>query len=93
MPYLWVDGGVTKNKLLMQFQADILGIPVIRSQAKESSALGVFYMAGLATGMFSSKDQLISLGEEKQRFEPSMSEEERERLYQGWKKAVEKARM
>ena len=89
--YLLVDGGVTKNKLLMQFQSDILGVPVYRSQAKESSALGVFYMAGLKTGMFT-KEELFNLGEEKVKYEPKMDNEEKEKLYAGWKKAIDKAR-
>lgn len=93
VPYLLVDGGVTKNALLMQFQSDILGIPVLRSQAKESSALGVFYMAGLATGMFKDPEQLRTLGEEKQRFEPHMNIEKREELYTGWLHAIRQARL
>ena len=93
VPYLLVDGGVTKNKLLMKFQADILGIPVYRSQAQESSALGVFYMAGLTTGLFKSKEELFTLGEEKILFEATMDNNTKEELYNGWKKAIEKARL
>ena len=93
VPYLLVDGGVTRNKLLMKFQADILGIPVYRSQAKESSALGVYYMAGLTTGMFKSKEELFKLGEEKILFEPTMDNNTKEELYNGWLKAIEKARL
>ncbi len=93
VPYLLVDGGVTKNALLMQFQSDILGIPVLRSQAKESSALGVFYMAGLSVGLFDNAEQLRTLGEKKQQYEPRMDPETREKLYQGWKKAIRQSRM
>ena len=93
VPTLLVDGGVTKNALLMQFQSDILGIPVLRSRAKESSALGVFYMAGVATGLFENKEQLRSLGEEKQRFDPHMDAVSREELYEGWKKAIRQSRL
>lgn len=92
MPYLLVDGGGTANKLLMQFQSNILGIPVLRSTAEESSALGVFYMAGLATGMFQNFDELKALGAEKQRFSPRMARHEREELYLGWKHAIAQAR-
>lgn len=92
IPALLVDGGVTRNALLMQFQADILGIPVLRSTAAESSALGVYYMAGLTTGLFPNPEALKTLGEEKQRFNPSMDAQTREALYTGWKKAVQKAR-
>lgn len=93
VPYLLVDGGVTRNALLMQFQADILGVPVLRSQAEESSALGVFYMAGLATGMFENAEQLRTLGEQKQRYEPHMEPETRKALYEGWKKAIRQSRL
>ncbi len=93
IPYLLVDGGVTKNKLLMQFQSDILGIPVLRSQVSESSALGVYYMAGLKTGMFSTPEELRALGQKRQVFEPHLTADKRETLYNGWKKAIVQARL
>lgn len=93
IPSLFVDGGVTKNKLLMQFQSDILGIPVLRSQASESSALGVYYMAGLKTGMFQTPDALRALGQQRQVFEPHLTADRREALYNGWKKAIAQARL
>lgn len=93
IPYLLVDGGVTKNRLLMQFQSDILGIPVLRSTASESSALGVFYMAGLKTGIFKDPEELHTLGEKRQLFEPHFSEDERETLYNNWKKAISQSRL
>lgn len=92
VPYLLVDGGVTNNKLLMQFQSDILGIPVYRSQAKESSALGVYYVAGLKTGLFT-KNELFNLNKEKTKYTPTMNNDKKEKLYDGWKKAVEKSRL
>lgn len=93
IPYLLVDGGVTKNALLMQFQSDILGIPIFQSQAKESSALGVFYAAGLTVGLFKDRQTLFSLGEEKRHFKPQMNQDKREELYNGWKKAITQARL
>ncbi|MFV0361842.1 MAG: FGGY-family carbohydrate kinase [Suipraeoptans sp.] len=93
IPCLLVDGGVTRNKLLMQFQSDILGIPILRSQAEESSALGVFYAAGLAVGLFENQDFLYNLGKKRQHFEPNMSYERIDSLYAGWQKAIEQARL
>ncbi len=85
---LFVDGGMVANDLLMQFQADILGVPVIRPTIAETTALGAGYAAGLAVGFFSGLDELSSLWAEDRRWEPEMAGRERERLYAGWKKAV-----
>ncbi len=88
---LRVDGGATSNDLLMQFQADILGVPVERPVMTESSALGAAYLAGLAAGAMDLNSIRAGWKLEK-RFEPSMDSSERERLYGGWKRAVERAK-
>jgi glycerol kinase len=86
-----VDGGMTRDNILMQFQADILGIPVIRPKVVETTALGAAYAAGLATGVWASREDLRAHWQEDVRFEPLMSADERERRYRQWKKAVEKS--
>ena len=88
---LRVDGGMTRDALLMQFQADILGIPVVRPKVVETTALGAAYAAGLATGLWAGIDELRAHWQEDVRFEPRMPEDERERLYRLWQKAVGKA--
>ena len=88
---LRVDGGMTRNDLLMQFQADILGIPVVRPRVVETTALGAAYAAGLATGVWSDTDRLREQWHEDVRFEPAMGEDERERRYRLWRKAVTKS--
>jgi glycerol kinase len=85
---LRVDGGMTRNDLLMQFQADILGIPVVRPAVVETTALGAAYAAGLATGVWHDLDELRTYWREDTRFEPRMPEDERRRRYRLWKKAV-----
>ena len=87
---LRVDGGASANNFLMQFQADILGIPVERPVVAETTALGAAYLAGLATGFWSSQDEIQSAWKLDRRFEPRMSDDERESLYAGWKKAVDR---
>ncbi|MGC5222335.1 glycerol kinase GlpK [Micromonospora sp. DT81.3] len=86
-----VDGGMTRDDLLMQFQADILGIPVVRPHIVETTALGAAYAAGLATGVWATHDDLRAHWREDKRWEPRMSEDERERRYRIWKKAVSKS--
>ena len=86
-----VDGGATVNDFLMQFQADILGIPVVRSEIKETTALGAAYLAGLAVGLWKDMDDIGKGWREQDRFEPRIDERERERKYHGWKKAVSRA--
>ncbi len=88
---LRVDVGMTRDALLMQFQADILGIPVVRPKVVETTALGVAYAAGLAVGVWSSLDELRAHWQEDVRFEPRMGAEERRRRYRQWKKAVAKS--
>lgn len=85
---LRTDGGMVNNDLLMQFQADILAKPVVRSRVKETTALGAAYAAGLAVGFFQDTDELVANWAMDRRWEPAMSQESRERLYHFWKKAV-----
>jgi glycerol kinase len=87
---LRVDGGMTANELLMQFQADVLGVPVIRPAVTETTALGAAYAAGLAAGFWSGQDELRDRWSEDKRWEPDMDGGERERSYAKWKKAVER---
>jgi glycerol kinase len=85
---LRTDGGMVTNDLLMQFQSDILAKPVVRPMVKETTALGAAYAAGLAVGFFRDTDELVDNWAVDQRWEPTMNEETRERLYRFWKKAV-----
>ena len=87
---LKVDGGMVVNETLMQFQADILGVPVIRPQVAETTALGAAYAAGLATDFWASEDDLRNNWAEDKRWEPTMDASKREELYKYWKKAVER---
>jgi glycerol kinase len=88
---LKADGGMVRNELLMQFQADILGVPVIRPTVAETTALGAAYAAGLAVGFWKDFDELrANWGREKE-WTPRMGAVERERMYAGWKKAVTRA--
>ncbi|AWB89555.1 glycerol kinase GlpK [Salinibacterium hongtaonis] len=87
---LKVDGGATENSTLLQFQADILGIPVVRPNIGETTALGAAYAAGLATGFWSDLDELRSKWQEGRRWEPTMAPEERDRLNRNWNKAVKR---
>ena len=87
---LKVDGGMTKNNLLMQFQADILGIPVVRPAIAETTALGAAYAAGLAVGFWSELKELRIQWQEDSRLLPSMAASERESRLETWKKAVTK---
>ncbi len=89
---LRVDGGAVVNNLLMQFQADILGVPVQRPKVAETTALGAAYLAGLAVGFWDSQQQVAEQWAVDRTFEPQMSESEREKLYAGWKRAVERSR-
>lgn len=89
---LKVDGGAVANNLLMQFQADILGTVVERPQCIETTALGAAYLAGLATGFWSNAEELIKHYRIDHHFEPLMTEDMREQLYQGWQKAVSRVK-
>ncbi|MCQ6264888.1 glycerol kinase GlpK [Fictibacillus sp. WQ 8-8] len=90
---LRVDGGAVKNNFLMQFQSDILGVPVERPEINETTALGAAYLAGLATGFWSGREAIADKWKVEKDFDNAMEEKEREDLYKGWKKAVEAARV
>ncbi|MEA4902980.1 FGGY family carbohydrate kinase, partial [Desulfitobacterium sp.] len=85
---LKVDGGAVANNLLMQFQADILGVQVERPQCIETTALGAAYLAGLATGFWTNTDELSQSYRIDRRFTPQMAEDQQKQLYQGWQKAI-----
>ena len=89
---LRVDGGASVNNLLMQFQADVLGVPVVRPLVTETTALGAAYLAGLATGFWASPDDLKAKREGDVRFEPRMAPEERAERRGLWQRAVERSR-
>lgn len=89
---LRVDGGATRNDLLCQFQADILGIPVVRPVITETTALGAAYLAGLAVGFWKSENEISKQWQVDKRFEPKMKKSERDRLYSGWLDAVNKVK-
>ena len=88
---LKVDGGAVANNLLMQFQADILGVPVDRPQITETTALGAAYLAGLATGVWASKEDLKKSWQLDTRFTPALDKKDADKLYKGWRKAVKHA--
>lgn len=85
---LRVDGGAVKNNLLMQFQSDILGVPVDRPVVNETTALGAAYLAGLAVGFWSGKEEIAKQWQNEKTFDPELEETKRDELYNGWKKAV-----
>lgn len=87
-----VDGGACVSNVMMQFQADILNTKVCRPKNVETTALGAAYLAGLAVGFWKSKEEILERRETDRIFEPEMKEERRTELYQGWKKAVERAK-
>jgi glycerol kinase len=89
---LRVDGGASKNNFLMQFQADILGVPVLRPKIIETTALGTAFLAGLSVGYFKNQDEIIKIWKIDREFQPNMQREEKEKLYRGWKRAVERAK-
>jgi glycerol kinase len=89
---LRVDGGATANNLLMQFQADLLGVPVVRPRVTETTALGAAYLAGLATGFWSSPEELAAGWQADRIFEPSISRDHAGELMRRWSRAVERAR-
>jgi glycerol kinase len=88
---LKVDGGMVVNELLMQFQADLLGIPVVRPRITETTALGAAFAAGLSVGFWESMEQLTDLWEEDRRWSPEMENAERQRKIRFWKKAVNRS--
>jgi glycerol kinase len=89
---LRVDGGAASNNLLLQFQADLLDVPVVRPQITETTALGAAYLAGLAVGFWQDEAELAALWRAERRFEPAMSGERRAALFADWHRAVERTR-
>ena len=85
------DGGAIKNNYLLQFQSDILNVPVVRPVVTELTALGTAYLAGLAVGYWSGQDELLSNWALDRKFTPNMEEKTRAKLYKGWKKAVQRS--
>lgn len=88
---LRVDGGACANNFLMQFQSDILGVPVERPKVIETTAMGAAYLAGLAVGFWKDQSMIAQRRKIDRRFNPAMSEDKRKALYDGWKKAVKRA--
>ena len=89
---LRVDGGATENDFLCQFQADVLGLPILRPRVRETTGLGAAYLAGLGVGLWRGPEALAELWQLDRAFEPAMSAERREALYAGWRRAVGRAR-
>ncbi len=92
MKELRVDGGAARNDLLLQFQADVLGVPVVRPKITETTALGAAYLAGLAVGFWPGRDALVRQWQVDRRFEPSMDDARRRELLAGWQRALERAK-
>ena len=89
---LRVDGGASTNNLLMQFQADILGVPVVRPQITETTALGAAYLAGLAVDFWGNSEEISKQWKIDQRFEPQMDVSKVNTLFEGWRQAIERAK-
>jgi glycerol kinase len=89
---LRVDGGASQNDLLMQFQADILSVPVVRPKVSETTALGAAYLAGLAVGYWDSEEEIMQHWQLEKRFEPSMSADQREFLLSNWRRAIDRSK-
>jgi glycerol kinase len=89
---LRVDGGASRNNLLMQMQADFLGAPVVRPQVTETTALGAAYLAGLATGFWRDADEIANQWHVDRRFEPRMAHADRQAKLARWREAVERAK-
>jgi glycerol kinase len=89
---LRADGGASRNDLLMQIQANVLGVPVVRPRVTETTALGAAYLAGLAAGFWESVKELSALWQVSRRFEPATTTDQREAGYAGWRRALERAR-
>lgn len=89
---LRVDGGAVKNNFLMEFQSNILGVPVERPFVNETTALGAAFLAGLAVGFWNNQQEIAAQWHVDRRFDPNMREEKKEELYSGWKKAIQAAR-
>jgi len=92
IPLLRVDGGGTANSFLMQFQADILGVPIQLAAVAETTALGIAFLTGLAVGLWRDTTEIARKWRVAETYEPSISTDQQEVLYAGWKRAVERAR-
>jgi glycerol kinase len=92
LPEMRVDGGATKDNLLMQFQADLLGVPIVRPAETETTALGAAYLAGLAVGFWKSTDELTQSQRIDRRFTPNMPREQAAARRKQWQRAVERAK-
>jgi glycerol kinase len=88
---LKVDGGMTADELLMQLQADVIGMPVVRPRVAETTALGAAFAAGLAVGFFGGEEELRERWQADRRWEPRLGEDERERGLAQWRRAVERS--
>ena len=86
------DGGASHSELLLQFQADLLGIPVTRPRVTESTAVGAAYLAGLGTGLWKTTDDLANQYQVERRFEPSMKADRAQQLRAEWSRAVERSK-
>ena len=89
---LRVDGGAAQNDLLCQFQADVLGVDVLRPRMAETTVLGAAFLAGLGAGVWSSTDELVDVWQLDRRYTPAMGAETRRRLLEGWRQAVDRSR-
>jgi glycerol kinase len=89
---LRVDGGATQNDLLMQFQSDLLGVPVVRPKVYETTALGAAYLAGLGVGFWKSAQDIEMQWQAERVFEPNMERAQVDALMEGWQKAVVRAK-
>ena len=92
MSELRVDGGASANAFLMQFQADLLGVAVVRPRVTQTTALGAAYLAGLAVGFWKSLDEITSTWQAERQFEPRMSTDEARAKIARWSQAVERSR-
>jgi glycerol kinase len=92
LPELRVDGGASCNDSLMQFQADTLGVPVVRPAMTETTALGAAFLAGLATGFWKEAQAIFELPREERRFEPRMPRSQMDAMRQRWNEAVSRAK-
>jgi len=88
---LRVDGGASVNDLLMQFQADLLGVPVLRPVVTETTALGAAFLAGMASGVYAGSDDMARAWRLQRRFEPQMQRSQAADLMEGWSRAVRQA--
>jgi glycerol kinase len=88
---LRVDGGAAANDLLMQFQADLLGVPVLRPKVLETTALGAAYLAGLTLNLWKSRDEIAAQWKLERRFEPQMGRDKAAALLERWREAVRRS--